>query len=201
MVEVIQQKSRRAPVQRVDTSGSNMEQRSSPSGSQQDHAPGIGVEEQEEEGVEWRPPIVVGGPHLPQYLHNAFFIDHHSSTKRLVEELGALSAQVFCEDFIADTLRSLTSHSTYLFCYVRWLVGTVHMQQETIANLTSQLKKISTVDDYDRLVKEKSSKASSQKQLEDELRDEKVALEKVTRERDEACDTIAKNAEVIRQQL
>ncbi|CAM6094098.1 unnamed protein product [Calypogeia fissa] len=149
MVEVIPRGSRRAPAQRVETSSSDMEQGSSPLGSQQDNVPDTGVAEQEEEEVEWRPPIVTGGPQHPQYLQNAFFADHHSSVNRLVEELGALSARAFCEDFIADTLRALTSHSTNLFCYIRWLVGTVCTQQETIASLTSQLEQISTADDYD----------------------------------------------------
>ncbi|CAM6096291.1 unnamed protein product [Calypogeia fissa] len=62
-------------------------------------------------------------------------------------------------------------------------------------------QQIATAEGYDQLVKEKTSWASSQKQLEDELRDEKFALEKVIGEQDDARDTIAKDADVIRQQL
>ncbi|CAM6089387.1 unnamed protein product [Calypogeia fissa] len=87
MVEVIPRGSRMAPAQRVETSGNDMDQGSSPLGSQQDNAPGTGVAEQDEGEVEWRPPIIIGGPHLPQYLQNIFFADHHSSAKWLVEEL------------------------------------------------------------------------------------------------------------------
>ncbi|CAM6082546.1 unnamed protein product [Calypogeia fissa] len=201
MVEVLPRGSRRAHAQCVETSSSDMDQGSSPVGSQQGNSPDNGVVEQNGEEVEWRPPVVIGGPHLPQYLQNVFFADHHSSAKRLVEELGALSARAFCEDFIADTLRTLTSHSTDLFCYVHWLARTVSSQQETIESLTSQLDQVSTTDDYDRLVKEKASWINSWKQLEEELRDEMAALEKVTQERDEVRATIAKDTEIIKQQL
>ncbi|CAM6128974.1 unnamed protein product [Calypogeia fissa] len=91
MVEAIPQKPRRTVAQRMDSSGSDMDQGSTPSGSQQNYAPSTGVEEQVEQVVERRPPIIAGGPHLPQYLQNVSFANHHSSTRRLVEELGALS--------------------------------------------------------------------------------------------------------------
>ncbi|CAM6094623.1 unnamed protein product [Calypogeia fissa] len=51
------------------------------------------------------------------------------------------------------------------------------------------------------LVKEKTSLTSSKKQLEEELRDVKAKLEKVTQEQDDARETVAKDADTIGQHL
>ncbi|CAM6082639.1 unnamed protein product [Calypogeia fissa] len=79
----------------------------------------------------------------------------------------------------------------------RWLARTVKEQRTRIKDLVTQVEQITNAYEYDKLVKEKSSWFSTKEQLEDELRDDRLAMQKVIKERDEGRLTLAKNAEVI----
>ncbi|CAM6094056.1 unnamed protein product [Calypogeia fissa] len=155
------------------------------------------VKESEEEETERKPPLVEDGPHLPRYLCRVLSAHHHGSTRNLASALEGLSARAFCEEFIEGTLVTLRDHSGELFTYVQWLACTVKEQRTQIKELVTQVEQITNVDEYDKLVKEKASWFSTRKQLEDELRNDRLAMQKVMKERDEGHLTLAKNAKVI----
>ncbi|CAM6102192.1 unnamed protein product [Calypogeia fissa] len=150
---------------------------------------------------EGRPPNIPIGPSIPRHLQNVVFADTHRGADKLVEELKMLSSTGYCEEYITTSRTLLEDHAAGLCAYIRWLATRVEQNQEIILNLNDQVEQLSTAEDYDRLVKEKSSWTSLMKQLESELNEEKVAREKVELKREEARATVASNAELIRRHL
>ncbi|CAM6102378.1 unnamed protein product [Calypogeia fissa] len=199
LVDVIPKRPRRGAARRVDSPEVEEQQEDHPEGPQPENNHVVEVEEEEEEEIERKPPIVEDGPNLPHYLQRVLRVDHHGSTRRLATALEGLMARAFCEEFIEGALITLRDHSAELFTYVRWLAHTVKEQRTQIKDLANQVRKqIANSDEYDQLVKEKNNWNSSKRQLEDELHDERLALEKVIRERDDGRITLANNVEVIR---
>ncbi|CAM6085949.1 unnamed protein product [Calypogeia fissa] len=150
---------------------------------------------------EGRPPNVPIGSSIPRHLQSVVFANTHRGADKLVEELKSMSSKEYCEEYATASRTLLEDHAAGLCAYIRWLATRVEQNQETILNLNDQVEQLSTAEDYDRLVKEKSSWTSSMKQLESELNEEKVAREKAELEREEARATVANNAELIQRHL
>ncbi|CAM6094659.1 unnamed protein product [Calypogeia fissa] len=182
------------------SSESKMEN-NTPSSPPQNGTPVMEEANQEQEEREERPQHVPIGPDIPWYLSRATFADCKVGTSQLLVELRALSSKAFCKDHIASSLKELTEYSIGLFGYIHWLAELAQAQEQTITRLTDLVVQVSIAEDYDRLVKEKSSWTSSMQQRESELNDAKAKLEKVGHERDESRSTIAKDAEILEQQL
>ncbi|CAM6082161.1 unnamed protein product [Calypogeia fissa] len=178
MVDMFSPSKKRRFAQCVESSKSSMDEGNSPATLQQHDAPDNGVAEQMEHDGEGQPPNVPIGPSIPRHLQNVVFADTHHGADKLVEELKTLSSTEYCEEYITASCTLLADHAAGLCAYIRWLAIRVEQNQETILNLNNQVEQLSTVEDYDRLVKEKSSWTSSMKQLESELNEEKAAWEK-----------------------
>ncbi|CAM6099466.1 unnamed protein product [Calypogeia fissa] len=201
MVDIFLPSKKRYVAQRVESSESNMAGGNSPATLQQHGAPDNAVAEQMEHNGEGQPPNVPIGPDFPRYLQSVVYANKHRNVDKLVEELKTLSPTAYCEEYITSTRPFLTEHAAGLCAYIRWLAIRVEQNQETILNLNDQVEQLSSVEDYDRLVKEKSSWTGSMKQLESELNEEKVAREKAELEREEARATVASNADLIQRHL
>ncbi|CAM6101658.1 unnamed protein product [Calypogeia fissa] len=198
LIEIFPKRPRRGVASRIDSLEAEEQQEDhQEEPSQEDNHVEIMEVSEEEEETEKKPPLVEDGPHLPHYLRRVLSADHHGSMQNLVSALEGLSARAFCEEFIEGTLINLRDHSAELFTYVQWLACTVKEQHTRIKELVTQVEQITNVDEYDKLVKEKASWFSTRKQLEDDLQDERLALQKVIKERDDGHFTLAKNAEVI----
>ncbi len=104
----------------------------------------------------------------------------------MIEALKTISPLEFCDDFLKFSWLLMTTQSQELFTYIHWLAAQVQEQQAEIAELHVTVENLSTADEYDKLLKEKSSWSSSMRQLQNELDEEKMAREKAEGERDEA---------------
>ncbi|CAM6093832.1 unnamed protein product [Calypogeia fissa] len=195
------QKKRRV-VQRVDSSGTDMEIGDTPFGIlQQPEGASNGIVAPNKVTEEDRPMNVLIGPDFPGYLQSVVDADQRHGVDKLVEQLCALKPEEYCEDYFRASQAHLMHHAAGLCAYICWLATKYEAQQEIILNLRDQVEQLSTAEDYDRLLKEKSSWTSSQKQLESELNEEKKAREKAELEQDKSRATVATNATLIQQHL
>ncbi|CAM6086194.1 unnamed protein product [Calypogeia fissa] len=157
MVDMFSPSKKRRVAQRVESSESNMDEGNSPTTLLQHNAPGNGTAEQMEHDGEGRPPNVPIGPSIPRHLQDVVFADTHRGADKLVEELKTMSSTEYCEEYATASRTLLEDHAAGLCAYIRWLATRVEQNQETILNLNDQVEQLSTAEDYDQLVKEKSS--------------------------------------------
>ncbi|CAM6102937.1 unnamed protein product [Calypogeia fissa] len=191
---------------------------SSASGATADETPSNGCEgnservPMEEDGSD-RPRTPREGAHgvngtIPRYIKEALLAEERGDLDTMVATLGRLSKRAFYDDLTAGYLATFNDYTEDMFRYLPWLARRVTELKADNAMLTGEIKDLRTkiedmanFEEYDHLLKEKSSWTSSRKQLEEELRKAKETTEQAVQERDTIRATTSKNAIVIEHHL
>ncbi|CAM6123801.1 unnamed protein product [Calypogeia fissa] len=138
---------------------------------------------------------------IPRYIKEAHLTEEPGDFGSLVATLERLSKRAFWDDLTAGYLATFDDCTEDMFRYLPWLAKRVTelkadnaVLKGEIAELRTRIEDMANYDEYDHLLKEKSSWTSSRKQLEEELHEAKAATGQAIQERNIARATAAKNA-------
>ncbi|CAM6124058.1 unnamed protein product [Calypogeia fissa] len=137
----------------------------------------------------------------PRYIQEAILAEQRGDMYGMVVELGKLNKRAFCEDLAAGHLEIFKEYTDSLFWYLPWMAKKVKELKEEndglkveIVDLKTRIEDMANFDNYDHLLKEKSSWSSAKKQLEDDLLEATNTTKQAIQERDVARETAATHA-------